>query len=155
MQRARCAGDPATTGTGDEDGLQRWRREAGRLGKVTNWTSGAPRGVRRDHRERVGVAFSDGRGPSVSRRTLPPDGAIEINRVAPGFVATRMHKVPLAAGPDVVGSACVARTRGQIETGGFPASEAAELVVLRDPLRSDPDLAKLRGIDEQFYARAQ
>jgi len=106
---------------------------------------------------------------------------IEINCVAPGFVATRMHEGTLAAGPDVVGSAYFARTREQIETGGFPASEAAELVAFllgpeaagitgrlisaqwdpwrepafRDRLRRDPDLGKLRRIDEQFYTRAE
>jgi 3-oxoacyl-[acyl-carrier protein] reductase len=109
------------------------------------------------------------------------DGAIEINCVAPGFVATRMHEVTLAAGPNVVGPKYFARTRDQIETGGFPASEAAELVAFllgpgaagitgrlisaqwdpwrepefRDRLRHDPDLGKLRRIDEQFYVRAQ
>jgi NAD(P)-dependent dehydrogenase (short-subunit alcohol dehydrogenase family) len=107
------------------------------------------------------------------------DGAIEINCVAPGFVATRMHDGTLAAGPDAVGSGYYARTQEQIEAGGFPAAEAAELVAFllgpdatgitgrlisaqwdpwrepdfRDRLRRDPDLAKLRRIDEQFYAR--
>jgi 3-oxoacyl-[acyl-carrier protein] reductase len=108
------------------------------------------------------------------------EGAIEINCVAPGFVATRMHDGTLAAGPDVVGPAYFARTRDQVDSGGFPASEAAELVAFllgpgaagitgrlisaqwdpwREPefherLRRDPDLAKLRRIDEQFYVRA-
>jgi 3-oxoacyl-[acyl-carrier protein] reductase len=112
---------------------------------------------------------------------IAADGAIEINCVAPGFVATRIHDGTLAAGPDVAGSAYFARTRDQIETGGFPASEAAELVTFllgpdaagitgrlisaqwdpwrerefRDRLRRDPDLAKLRRIDEQFYVRAR
>lgn len=112
---------------------------------------------------------------------IAADGAIEINCVAPGFVATRMHEGTLAAGPHVVGSAYFARTQEQIETGGFPASEAAELVAFllgpsasgitgrlisaqwdpwrepefRDRLRRDPDLGKLRRIDEQFYVRGQ
>jgi len=112
---------------------------------------------------------------------IATDSAIEINCVAPGFVATRMHEGTLAAGPNLVGPAYFARTREQLETGGFPASEAAELVMFllgpdatgitgrlisaqwdpwrepefRDRLRRDPDLAKLRRIDEQFYVRAQ
>jgi NAD(P)-dependent dehydrogenase (short-subunit alcohol dehydrogenase family) len=112
---------------------------------------------------------------------IAADGAIEINCVAPGFVATRMHEGTLAAGPDVVGSSYFARTQDQIETGGFPASEAAELVAFllgpeavgitgrlisaqwdpwrepafRDRLRGDPDLGKIRRIDEQFYIRAE
>jgi 3-oxoacyl-[acyl-carrier protein] reductase len=109
------------------------------------------------------------------------EGAIEINCVAPGFVATRLHQGTLAAGPGVVGTAYFARTQDQIRTGGFPASAAAELVAFllgpaalgitgrlisaqwdpwREPefcnrLRQDPDLGKLRRIDEQFYVRAQ
>ena len=112
---------------------------------------------------------------------IAADGAIEINCVAPGFVATRMHDGTLAAGPDAVGSAYYARTQEQIEVGGFPAAEAAELVAFllgpdatgitgrlisaqwdpwREPdfrgrLRRDPDLGKLRRIDEQFYVRVR
>lgn len=112
---------------------------------------------------------------------IAADGSIEINCVAPGFVATRMHEGTLEAGPDVVGPAYFARTQDQIKSGGFPASEAAELVAFllgpsaggitgrlisaqwdpwresefRDRLRRDPDLAKLRRIDEQFYVRAR
>ncbi|MFZ0377632.1 MAG: SDR family oxidoreductase [Solirubrobacteraceae bacterium] len=112
---------------------------------------------------------------------IATDGAIEINCVAPGFVATRMHVGTLAAGPDAVGSAYYARTQEQIEAGGFPAAEAAELVAFllgpdaagitgrlisaqwdpwrapdfRDRLRRDPDLGKLRRIDEQFYVRVR
>ena len=87
----------------------------------------------------------------------------------------------MAAGPEIAGPAYFGRTREQIEAGGFPASEAAELVAFllgpgaagingrlisaqwdpwrrpefRDRLRRDPDLGKLRRIDEQFYVRAQ
>jgi NAD(P)-dependent dehydrogenase (short-subunit alcohol dehydrogenase family) len=108
------------------------------------------------------------------------DGAIELNCVAPGFVATRMHEGTLAAGPDCAGAAYFERTREQLAHGGFPASEAAELVAFLlspqaagitgrllsaqwDPwrdeqfcarLRDDPDLARLRRIDDQFYVRA-
>ena len=111
---------------------------------------------------------------------IAADGAIEINCVAPGFVATRMHDSTLAAGPHAAGSAYYARTQEQIEAGGFPASQAAELVAFllgpdaagitgrlisaqwdpwrdsefRDRLRHDADLGKLRRIDEQFYVRA-
>jgi NAD(P)-dependent dehydrogenase (short-subunit alcohol dehydrogenase family) len=107
------------------------------------------------------------------------DGVIEVNCVAPGFVATRMHEGTLAAGPDSVGAAYYERTREQLEQGGFPASEAAELVAyllspascgitgrlisaqwdpwreeeFRARLRADPDLGKLRRIDEQFFTR--
>jgi NAD(P)-dependent dehydrogenase (short-subunit alcohol dehydrogenase family) len=108
------------------------------------------------------------------------DGAVELNCVAPGFVATRMHEGTLAAGPDAAGAAYYERTRSQLYEGGFPASEAAALVAFllsadavgisgrlisaqwdpwrdagfRERLRSDPDLGRLRRIDEQFYARA-
>lgn len=105
-------------------------------------------------------------------------GEIEINAVAPGFVATRMHEGTLAAGPEAAGCAYFKRTREQLVAGGFPAREAAELVCFllsdrargingrlisaqwdpwRDPefqkrLREDGDFATLRRIDGQFFA---
>lgn len=104
---------------------------------------------------------------------------IELNAVAPGFVVTRMHDQTIRAGPQAAGPEYHERTRAQLEAGGFPAAEAAELVCFllsdraagisgrllsaqwdpwRDPeflarLRSDPDLATLRRIDDQFFAR--
>jgi NAD(P)-dependent dehydrogenase (short-subunit alcohol dehydrogenase family) len=106
-------------------------------------------------------------------------GEIEINAVAPGFVATRMHEETLRAGPEAVGRSYYERTQEQLRGGGFPASEAAELVAFllgpqaagitgrlisaqwdpwreeefRERLRTDSDLAKLRRIDEQFFTR--
>ncbi len=103
---------------------------------------------------------------------------IELNCVAPGFVATRMHEGTLRAGPQGAGADYHRRTEEQLAQGGFPASEAAELVAFLlgdgargitgrllsaqwDPwrdqgfqarLRSDPDLATLRRIDDQFFA---
>lgn len=111
---------------------------------------------------------------------LAASGEIEINAVAPGFVATRMHDETLRAGPDAAGQSYYQRTQEQVRAGGFPASEAAELVAFllgpdaagitgrlisaqwdpwrdeefRERLRGDPDLAKLRRIDEQFFTRA-
>jgi 3-oxoacyl-[acyl-carrier protein] reductase len=104
---------------------------------------------------------------------------VEINCVAPGFVATRMHEGTLRAGPEASGRDYFERTRSQLEAGGFPAAEAAELVCFllsvrargisgrllsaqwdpwRDPnflarLRADPALGTLRRIDEQMFAR--
>lgn len=104
---------------------------------------------------------------------------IDINAVAPGFVATRMHDETLRAGPDAAGQNYYDRTRQQLDGGGFPASETAELVAFllspdaagitgrlisaqwdpwrketfRERLRHDSDLAKLRRIDEQFFTR--
>jgi NAD(P)-dependent dehydrogenase (short-subunit alcohol dehydrogenase family) len=60
---------------------------------------------------------------------LAPDG-ITINCVAPGFVATRIHAATLAAGPAAAGVDYYERTREEISSGAFPASEAAELVCL-------------------------
>ena len=111
---------------------------------------------------------------------LAAGGEIEINAVAPGFVATRMHEETLRAGPDAAGQGYYQRTQEQVRAGGFPASEAAELVAFllgphaagitgrlisaqwdpwreeefRERLRTDSDLAKLRRIDEQFFTRA-
>ena len=108
---------------------------------------------------------------------LAVGGEIEINAVAPGFVATRMHDETLRAGAEAAGEGYYERTQQQLRGGGFPAAEAAELVAFllgpdatgitgrlisaqwdpwRDPgfqngLREDPNLAKLRRIDDQFF----
>jgi NAD(P)-dependent dehydrogenase (short-subunit alcohol dehydrogenase family) len=109
---------------------------------------------------------------------LAQDG-VRVNCVAPGFVATEMHRGTLAAGPELVGSDYYERTRADLERGGVPASEAAELVCRlldrdvdtqftgklisaqwdqwRDPtfcrrLAAEPDLATLRRIDDMMYS---
>jgi NAD(P)-dependent dehydrogenase (short-subunit alcohol dehydrogenase family) len=105
-------------------------------------------------------------------------GPVEVNCVAPGFVVTRMHEGTLRAGPEASGRDYYARTRSQLEAGGFPAAEAAELVCFLlspdargisgrllsaqwDPwrdtefharLRTDAALGTLRRIDEQLFA---
>jgi NAD(P)-dependent dehydrogenase (short-subunit alcohol dehydrogenase family) len=100
---------------------------------------------------------------------------IPINAVAPGFVATRLHQSTVAAGPEMVGREFFERTEREIEQGGFPATEAAELVAYllsgvrftgklisaqwdpwRDPsfqqrLADEPDLATIRRIDGTFF----
>lgn len=109
---------------------------------------------------------------------LAADG-VRVNCVAPGFVATGMHGSTLAAGPELAGSAYFARTCAELERGGVPASEAAELVCLllegdpdapftgklisaqwdpwREPafrrrLAEERDLATLRRIDDELFA---
>jgi 3-oxoacyl-[acyl-carrier protein] reductase len=88
-----------------------------------------------------------------------------------------MHDGTLAAGPESAGEDYYRRTQEQLAQGGFPATEAAELVCFllsddargitgrlisaqwdpwreeefRARLRSEPDLAKLRRIDDQFF----
>jgi 3-oxoacyl-[acyl-carrier protein] reductase len=98
-----------------------------------------------------------------------------INCIAPGLVATRMHEATFAAGPDAAGREYYERTRREVEQGGFPASEAAELVCLllsgvpftgklisaqwdpwRDPafhqrLADEPNLATVRRIDGMLF----
>lgn len=107
------------------------------------------------------------------------EGTVEINSVAPGFVATRMHEGTLAAGSAAAGVGYYELTQRQLREGGFPASEAAALVAFllgpeaagitgrlisaqwdpwrddafRARLRTDPDLGKLRRIDEHFFTR--
>jgi NAD(P)-dependent dehydrogenase (short-subunit alcohol dehydrogenase family) len=103
---------------------------------------------------------------------------VRINCVAPGFVATDIHKSTLAAGPDLVGEDYFERTLRELEQGGVPVSESAELVCTLledDPARSfsgklisaqwdpwrevgfwhnlaeQPDLATLRRIDNMLY----
>jgi len=109
---------------------------------------------------------------------LKPDG-VRVNCIAPGFVATEIHHATLAAGPELAGEDYFGRTRQQLERGGVPPSEAAELACLllegdpeapftgrlisaqwdpwRDPdfrrkLAEEPDLATLRRIDDVFFS---
>lgn len=108
-------------------------------------------------------------------------GDVELNCVAPGFVATRIHEGTLLAGPAAVGADYHERTRLQLAAGGFPAREAAELVAFllspaangisgrllsaewdpwreeefRARLRTDPELATLRRIDDQAFTRVR
>lgn len=104
---------------------------------------------------------------------------VRVNCVAPGFVATDIHRSTLAAGPELAGAAYFERTRAELEHGGVPASEAAELVCVlleddpeapftgklisaqwdpwREPgfrrrLAGERDLATLRRIDDQLFA---
>jgi 3-oxoacyl-[acyl-carrier protein] reductase len=104
---------------------------------------------------------------------------LRVNCVAPGFVATDIHRSTLAAGPELAGAEYFERTRAELERGGAPAGEAAELVCQlleddasapfsgklisaqwdpwRDPafrrrLADEPDLATLRRIDGMFFS---
>lgn len=103
---------------------------------------------------------------------------VRANCIAPGFVATEMHRTTLAAGPELAGENYFERTRAEIERGGVPASDAAELACLLlehdsdaqftgklisaqwDPWRDasfrrqlveHPDLATIRRIDGVFF----
>jgi 3-oxoacyl-[acyl-carrier protein] reductase len=103
---------------------------------------------------------------------------VRVNCVAPGFVATAIHQSTLAAGPELVGTGYFEHTRAELERGGVPASEAAELVChllegdpeapftgklisaqwdpWREPsfrrrLAEEQDLATLRRIDDQLF----
>ena len=106
---------------------------------------------------------------------------MRINCVAPGFVVTDIHKSTLAAGPELVGADYYERTLKEMEKGGVPPGEAAELVCLllgddpdfafagklisaqwdpwreaafRRRLAEEPELATLRRIDDVFFTRA-
>jgi len=108
--------------------------------------------------------------------TLAP---LAVNCVAPGFVATRLHEQTLAAGAEAAGPEFYERTRREVEKGGFPAAEAAELVSFllasppftgklisaqwdpwRDPefqqrLVNDADLGTVRRIDDVMFGRVE
>lgn len=105
---------------------------------------------------------------------------VRVNAIAPGFVATAIHDATLAAGPVAAGEAYYERTRRDLSGGGVPPELAAELACFllgsgangitgrllsaqwdpwreqsfRNRLRSDPDLATLRRIDDQFFMAA-
>jgi 3-oxoacyl-[acyl-carrier protein] reductase len=104
---------------------------------------------------------------------------VRVNCVAPGFVATDIHQATLTAGPELAGPDYFERTRAELQRGGVPASEAAELVCLlledasnssfsgklisaqwdawREPgfrrrLHDERDLATVRRIDGTLFA---
>jgi 3-oxoacyl-[acyl-carrier protein] reductase len=105
---------------------------------------------------------------------------VRINCVAPGFVATAIHRATLEAGPDLVGFDYYERTRQALSEGGdspelaakltaFLLSEEAEGITgrlvsarwdpwtqpaFRERLRSDASLGRLRRIDDQFFSAA-
>jgi len=104
--------------------------------------------------------------------------SVRVNAVSPGFVATTIHEATLRAGPRAAGEASFAATRRQLERGAVPARRAAELTAFllgdaargitgrlisaqwdpwREPafqqrLREEPDLARLRRIDDRLFA---
>lgn len=102
---------------------------------------------------------------------------VRVNCISPGFVATEIHAATLAAGPELAGESYFADTERQLDAGGEPAREAAELTAFllseaaegiagrlisarwdpwREPafrqrLREQPALATLRRIDDQLF----
>jgi NAD(P)-dependent dehydrogenase (short-subunit alcohol dehydrogenase family) len=115
----------------------------------------------------------------LTENLAPAVDPLRINCVAPGFVATRMHESTLAAGPEGAGSDYYERTLRDLESGGVPPSEAAELVAVllggvpfsgklisaqwdpwRDPrfhrrLAESRDLGTVRRIDGMLFDRPQ
>ena len=112
---------------------------------------------------------------------LAADG-VRLNCVAPGFVASAIHRATLDAGAQLAGKDFYERTRRVLEAGGDSPELAANLAAFllspeaegitgrlisarwdpweepafRERLRSDPSLGMLRRIDDQaFFARAQ
>jgi 3-oxoacyl-[acyl-carrier protein] reductase len=110
------------------------------------------------------------------------ESGVRINAVAPGFVASDIHRGTLAVGPELAGREYFERTAATITAGsGDPPAEAAKLSAFllsdaavnitgrlisaqwdpwRDPafqleLQSDAHLATLRRIDDQFFTSVQ
>lgn len=109
------------------------------------------------------------------------DKNFDINCVAPGFVATRIHEATLQAGEKAAGAGFFSGTKKQIESGGIPPEKAANLTAFllssasdgitgkfisapwdpweensfQDLLRTDKDFATLRRIDNKtFYKKS-
>lgn len=102
---------------------------------------------------------------------------LDVNCVAPGFVATELHRQTLEAGPDRASPEFYEATQKQMASGGVPADKAARLTAFLlssasdgisgrflaapwDPweqpefqqrLRTDPGLARLRRIDDKGF----
>lgn len=103
--------------------------------------------------------------------------ALDVNCVAPGFVATRMHAETLKAGPGSAGADYYASTQKQLAEGGVPPEKAADLCAwllsngsdgisgkllsapwdpwtsaeFQERLRKDKDLGTLRRIDDKYF----
>ena len=104
------------------------------------------------------------------------DDGIEVNAVAPGFVATRLHKETIKAG-EKAGKQFLKKTKDQLEQGGVSPDVAANLTVFLlseagngitgkflsapwdpwqknefiDRLKADKDLDTLRRIDDKYF----
>ncbi len=102
---------------------------------------------------------------------------IDVNCIAPGFVATRLHEQTFKAGPARATPAFFENTKRQMESGGVPPEKAARLTAFLlssesdgitgkfisapwDPwqekefqkrLRADKDFATLRRIDDKTF----
>jgi len=107
---------------------------------------------------------------------LSKDG-FDVNCVAPGFVATRLHEQTVQAGPELAGGAFYESTIRQVKAGGVPAEKAAALTIyllseesdgisgkfisapwdpwqiaeFQELLRKDADVATLRRIDNKTF----
>lgn len=119
------------------------------------------------------VRFTENVGADLSTR------GIRVNAVAPGFVVTPMHDATIAAGREAVGEPYFDKTAAAVAAGaGDSPQHAADLTAFllsgeatgitgrlisavwdpwrnagfQDRLRSEPDLATLRRIDDQFFA---
>lgn len=101
----------------------------------------------------------------------------DVNCIAPGFVATRLHQVTLNAGSNAVGDSFYQSTIKQLKDGGVSPELAANLAVLllsddsngitgkiisapwddwsnsdfQELLKNDKDFATLRRIDNKTY----
>ena len=105
---------------------------------------------------------------------------VAVNCVAPGFIATDIHRGTLEAGPEAAGREYFERTRRELEAGGADLDAVCELVsfllsgaaagisgklisaqwdpwrdeAFRTRLASEPDLATLRRIDDRGFRPA-
>jgi 3-oxoacyl-[acyl-carrier protein] reductase len=105
------------------------------------------------------------------------DDNFDVNCVAPGFVATKLHQQTLDTNPNIVGKEFYDSTKKQIENGAVPAEKAADLVSFllsndsngitgkfisapwdswqdkefQELLKTDKDFATLRRIDNKTY----
>jgi NAD(P)-dependent dehydrogenase (short-subunit alcohol dehydrogenase family) len=106
---------------------------------------------------------------------------MRVNAIAPGFIATEIHRATLEAGPDAVGAEYFEQTKDQLAEGGADLKNVCELVAFllsaeardirgkliaaqwdpwRDPefrrrLAAEPDLAALRRIDDFAFTKIQ
>ena len=101
----------------------------------------------------------------------------EVNCIAPGFVATKIHQQTLNTDPNIVGQVFYESTKKQLETGGVSSEKAADLTTFllsddsngitgkfisapwdswqdlefQELLKSDKDFSTLRRIDNKTF----
>jgi NAD(P)-dependent dehydrogenase (short-subunit alcohol dehydrogenase family) len=120
------------------------RRMRGRGGRIVAFSGGGASGPFPNYTAYACSKVAVVRFVETVAQELRAEG-IEINALAPGFVATRMHQETLAAGAAAAGADYLERTKGELESGGVPPEVPAAAAVFLISERA-------RGITGKFVS---